>query len=90
MVNGMLSGLRVRALREQAGLSRERHAVAAWWPAKLVVVRGPAHSGDSYYQSIRRLLPFMSKRDRTLFMFLARRLTQRKKPCRPPSPQIVH
>src|SRR4029077_12072225 len=68
----------------------ERPAVAARWPAKLVVARGPVHSGDSYYQSIRRLLPLMSKRDRTLLMFLARCLTQRKKPSgsRPPSPQI--
>lgn len=64
----------------------EKPAVAVRWPAKLMVVRCPAHSGDSYYQSIRRLLPFMSKRDRTLLMFLARCLTQRKKPCGPRRP----
>jgi transcriptional regulator with XRE-family HTH domain len=131
----MLIGLRIRALREQAGLSqgdierrsgimraylsRVEHgrtvpsvntlerlaramevplhrffkngdtpAVAIRWPAKLETVQDLASSGDSYYEGIRRLLPFMRKRDRALLMFLALCLAQRKKPCgpRPPGP----
>jgi transcriptional regulator with XRE-family HTH domain len=130
----MLIGLRIRALREQAGLSQgdiekrsgivraylsrvehgrtvpsvntlerlaramevplyrlfkdgEKPTVAVRWPVKLKAVQGLPCGDDFCYEGIRRLLPFMRKRDRALLMFLARCLSQRKKPCgsRPPS-----
>jgi transcriptional regulator with XRE-family HTH domain len=57
----------------------EDPAAPARWPAKFMAVPGPTYHGDSHYESIRRLLPFMSRRNRTLLMFLASRLAQRKK-----------
>jgi transcriptional regulator with XRE-family HTH domain len=56
----------------------ERPARAARRPAKLKAVHGLACGSDSYYERIRRLLPFMREKDRTLLMFLARCLAQRK------------
>lgn len=58
----------------------ERPAVAVQWPAKSKDVHSLAYGDDSYYERIRRLLPCMGKRDRTLLLFLARCLAQRRKP----------